>query len=256
MKLTIILALMSVGVLSISVIAQERDRAKIPDKFKWNLADLYPNEQAWRAAKDKLSAELSQMQAYQGKLGSSASTLADALEKSSQFDKELSRLYVYAELLSDQDTRNAAALGMKQEMTQLVAKEGAENSYIEPEVLHFEKGKIERFIQAEPRLKVYRFYLEDIARRAPHTLSAAEEKLLADLGPLASVPSDTYGIFSNADFPYPTVTLSDGKTIKLDQAAFADLRSSSQPGGSRESHVDVLQRTGQVQRHLRHDNEW
>src|SRR5215475_1686845 len=113
---------------------------------------------------------------------------------------------------------------MKQEMTQLAAKEGAENAYIEPEILRFEKGKIEQFIQSEPRLKVYRFYLEDIARRAPHTLSASEEKLLADLGPLASAPSDIYGVFSNADFPYPTVTLSDGKPVKLDQAAFADLR--------------------------------
>ena len=164
------------------------------------------------------------MKQYQGKLGSSASTLADALETSSRLDKELSRLYAYAELISDQDTRDSVHLGMKQEMTQLVAEEGAENAYVEPEILRFEKGKVQQFIQSEPRLKVYRFYLEDIARRAPHTLSAAEEKILADLVPLASSPSDTYGIFSNADFPFPTVTLSDGKPVKLDQAAFADLR--------------------------------
>jgi oligoendopeptidase F len=224
MKLTIILAFVSFGALTLSVVAQERDRAKIPDKFKWNLADIYPNEQAWRAAKDKLSDALPQMAQYQGKLGSSAAVLADALEKSSGFDKELSRLYTYAELSSDQDTRDAVHLGMKQEMTQLVAKEGAENAYIEPEILKIPKAKLEQFIQSEPRLKVYKFYLEDIARRAPHTLSAAEEKLLADMGPLASSPSDTYGIFSNADFPYPTITLSDGKPVKLDQAAFADLR--------------------------------
>jgi oligoendopeptidase F len=224
MKLTIVLAIMSLGALTLSVVAQERDRVKIPDKFKWNLADIYPNEQAWRAAKEKLAAELPQMAQFQGKLGSSAATLADALEKSSRFDKELSRLYVYASLISDQDTRDATHLGMKQEMTQLVAKEGAENAFIEPEILKIPKAKLEEFIQAEPRLKVYKFYLEDIARRAPHTLSAAEEKLLADMGPLASSPSDTYGILSNADFPYPTITLSDGKSVKLDQAAFADLR--------------------------------
>ena len=29
---------------------------------------------------------------------------------------------------------------------------------------------------------------------------------------------------SNADFPYPTVTLSDGRTVKVDQAAYGDLR--------------------------------
>ena len=27
--------------------AQERDRAKVPDSFKWNLADVYPDQQAW-----------------------------------------------------------------------------------------------------------------------------------------------------------------------------------------------------------------
>ena len=35
-------------------LAQERDRSKIPDKYKWNLADIYPSEEAWRAAKERL----------------------------------------------------------------------------------------------------------------------------------------------------------------------------------------------------------
>ena len=47
------------------------------------------------------------------------------------------------------------------------------------------KATIEAFVAAEPRLKVYGFYLDDIVRRAPHTLTDAEEKLLADAGPLA-----------------------------------------------------------------------
>ena len=44
------------------------------------------------------------------------------------------------------------------------------------------------------------------------------------MAPLAGSPSNAYGILSNADLPYPTVTLSDGKSVKLDQAAFNDLR--------------------------------
>ena len=210
--------------LTVSVVAQERDRAKIPDKYTWNLSDIYPTDAAWRAAKDKLAADLPEMRAYQGRL-TSAATLADALEKSSAFDKALSRLYVYAQALSDQDTRDAVHLGMKQEMTQLVSTAGAETAFIEPEILRFETGTVERFINAEPRLKVYRFYLEDIARRATHTLSAAEEKLLADSGPMASTAAGAYGILSNADFPFPTITLSDGRSVRLDQANFADLRS-------------------------------
>src|SRR5947199_6818755 len=91
-------------VLTLTVAAQERDRSRIEDKYKWNLADIYPSDAAWRAAKDKLAADVPQLRQFQGKLASSASMLADALDKQSAFDKELSRLYVYASLLADQDT--------------------------------------------------------------------------------------------------------------------------------------------------------
>ena len=65
--------------------------------------------------------------------------------------------------------------------------------------------------------------MEDVARRAAHA-RRGEEKILAAAGPVGGAPSEIYGILTNADFPYPSVTLSDGRTVKIDQAAFADLR--------------------------------
>src|SRR4051812_26422321 len=214
----------AVAALTVTALGQERDRAKIPDQYKWNLADIYPSDAAWRAAKDRLTADVPQLRQFQGKLTSSPASLADALDKEYALDKELSRLYVYASMLADQDTRDAAHQGMKQEMTQLASAFAADASYIEPEILKANKAVIERFVASEPRLKVYQFYLQDVARRAAHTLSDSEEKLLADAGPLTGSPSEVYNILSNADFPYPSVTLSDGRTVKLDQAGFAELR--------------------------------
>jgi oligoendopeptidase F len=222
MTRTLIAALLAVS--SVIALAQERDRAKIPDQYKWNLADLYSNDAGWRAAKDKLAAELPQVKQFEGKLTSSASVLADALDREYALDKDLSRLYVYAGLLADQDTRDSGHEGMRQEMTQLAASFGAQTAFIEPELLRAGKATLERLVAAEPRLKIYAFYLEDVARRAAHTLSADEEALLADAGPLAAAPANAFTILSNADFPYPTVTLSDGKAVKLDQATYNDLR--------------------------------
>ena len=214
----------ALAALAISAAAQQRDRAQIPDRYKWNLADIYPNDAAWRAAKDTLTAELPQLQQYQGKLMASATVLADALEKISALSKELSREYAYASLLADQDTRDSAHQGMRQEMVQTAAAFSAQTAYVEPEILKADPAAIDRFIAAEPRLGVYRFYLGDIARRASHTLSEGEERLLANVGPLAGEPSAVYNILANADFPYPTVTLSDGRTARLDSATYADLR--------------------------------
>jgi oligoendopeptidase F len=220
------LALVTCSLLALTLapLAQERDRSKVPDRYKWNLADIYPNEAAWRSAKDKLAGELPQLRQYKGKLTTSAATLADALDRQSQLDKELSRLYTYAGMLADQDTRESAPQGMRQEMTQLGATFGAESAYIEPEILKADKAALEKFMASEPRLKVYRFYLHDVIRRAAHTLSDAEEKLLADAGPMAGSAANVFNILQNADFPYPSVTLSDGRTVKVDQAGYTDLR--------------------------------
>lgn len=218
------LTALAVATFTLSTLAQERDRAKIPDKYKWDLTDLYPDTAAWRAAKDKLAADLPTLRQYRGKLTSSARTLADALTTHSSLDKELSRLYAYASMLADQDTRDSVHEGMQQEMVQLLANLAAQASFIEPEILKTDRSRIQEFIASEPRLRVYAFYLGDVLRRAAHTLSDAEEKLIADSGPLQGSPSGVFNILSNADFPYPTVTLSDGRTVKVDQAAYSDLR--------------------------------
>ena len=211
--------------MSVAIVGQERDRAKVADRFKWNLADIYPSDAAWRTAKEQQAAALPRLRDYQGKLGTSAQTLADALDLSSRLDKELSRLYVYASMLSDLDTRQSGPQGMQQEMQQLYANFGAAGSYIEPEVLKIGAAKIDQFIAAEPRLKVFAFYLHDIVRRAPHTLSDSEEKILADAGPLGGSASNIYNILANADFPYPRVKFSD-REIKVDQANYGAMRTS------------------------------
>jgi len=219
-----LLAAAAIAALSLHGTAQERDRAQIADRYTWNLADLYPSIDAWRAAKERIQNELAKIGQFKGKLVSSPATLADALDTLYAIDKERSRASVYVGLLADQDTREAGPQGMRQEMVQLNAAFSSEASYLEPEILKIPEPVLEQFMASEPRLAVHRFYLADIARRAPHTLSDSEEQILAAAGPLAGSPSNIYNILWNADFPYPTVTLSDGKRAKLDAAAFSVLR--------------------------------
>ena len=124
------------------VSAQERDRAKIPDRFKWDLTTIYPSDEAWKEARAKLAASLPRLREFKGQLASSPARLADALELSSSLSKELARTYVYASMKSDEDTRVSTYQGMQQEMVQLAADLGAESSYMEPEILKIEPAVI------------------------------------------------------------------------------------------------------------------
>src|SRR5918994_1770121 len=74
-------------------LAQERDRSKIAEKYKWNTADIYPSEEAWRTAKERLLAEIPKLKSFRGTLGTSPARLADALDLLMQLNKELARAY-------------------------------------------------------------------------------------------------------------------------------------------------------------------
>jgi len=227
---------------------QDRDRSAIAEEYKWNLADIYPDVAAWRAAREGIVRESSGLRAYEGRLGSSAQALADALDEAFRIDKEIARLSVYAAMLADQDTREAGPQGMQQEMQQLAADVKAQTSYMEPELLRIGLATLERFIEAEPRLQIYSFYLHDLVRRARHTLSDGEEKILAEAMPLAASGHNIYNILTNADFPYPTITLSDGRTARLDPSGYAEVRTLANRGDRQKAMSTFFTSLGGFQR--------
>jgi oligoendopeptidase F len=215
-----IVLLTAVLATSQSIFAAPPERDQVPDQYKWDLTQLYANDDSWRAAKEAFAKKVPSASQFKGTLAQSPAQLLKALDTLSDLNKELSRLYVYAGLLSDQDTRVAKYQAMKNEMAQVATSFNAESAYVEPEILKIDRARVDSFLQQEPKLRVYRQYLDDILRRQAHTGTESEEKLIADSGLLAGAPGETYGIFADADFPFPSVTLSDGKSVKIDKASF------------------------------------
>ena len=226
--LNVIIILITVFAFSqAQVLAQTLERAEVSEQYKWKLEDLYPSDQAWNKTKQELVAQFDEVTGYQGKLAGSASELLACLEFDSRVSKEFGRLYSYASMKSDQDTRNSEYLAMKQEMQQLGTDYNSKAAFITPEIARMDKGKIDTFIERERGLKIYKMALYDIQRKKAHTLSEKEEKILAEAGLLADGPSSIYGIFSNAELPYPEITLSDGTTAKLTKAGYSRHRAST-----------------------------
>ncbi len=225
--LNVIIILITVFAFSqAQVLAQTRERAEVSAKYKWKLEDLYASDEAWNRAKQKLVAQFDEVSGYQGKLANSASELLACLEFDSRVSKEFGRLYSYASMKSDQDTRSSECLAMKQEMQQLGTDYNSKAAFITPEIAKMDKSKIDTFIGQERGLKIYKMALYDIQRKKAHTLSEKEEKILAEAGLLADGPSSIYTVFSNAELPYPEIELSDGTTAKLTKAGYARHRAS------------------------------
>lgn len=207
--------------------AQQRDRTAIPEKYKWNLADLYPTQSAWKESKQKVFDALPELEQYRGTLGTSASRLLGCLTLTTNLTMEIYRLYAYASLSYDQDTRVQANLAMVQELDMLAATFGAKTAFIEPEILKIDPNKVTSFVAQQKGLAAYRHYLADLMRRKAHTGTEGEERILAEASLVANTGYDIYDVFSNSEFPYPEITLSDGKAVRLDRAAFTLYRASS-----------------------------
>ncbi|HQR30479.1 MAG TPA: oligoendopeptidase F, partial [Anaeromyxobacteraceae bacterium] len=198
----------------------------VPEKDRWNLADLYASEAAWSAARESLARRVPGLAAHRGHLGDSPQALAAALEEMHGLAADLGRLGFYAAALSDEDTRAARPLEMRQAAEQVAVQFAAATSWVRPEILALDPARVRAFVAEEPRLAPYRFYLEDVLRWRPHTLSPAEERIVAETGNLRSAGESAAAILVNADLPYPTVKLSSGQEVRMDPAAFALHRAS------------------------------
>ena len=198
-----------------------RERAEIPEAYRWNLSPVYPDDAAWRRAKEALKEELPGIDRYRGTLKSSSRTLLECLEFIARLSKEYARLYCYASMRSDEDTRESGTLAMEQEISQLGADFSARSAFLQPEILAIGAEAIDRWVAGEPALAVHRHGLDDILRRKDHTGTEGEERILAHAALVADAPHSIYSIFTNAEFPFPSVTLTDGSAPRLDQAAFS-----------------------------------
>jgi len=200
------------------------EEKEVDKKYIWDLTPIYESDQAWEQAKDDLVKKLDDVKKFKGKLAGSPAVLYDCLSLNSEIGKTFGRLYSYTSMRSDQDTRVSKYQGMKQEISQIGTQFSSMASYIEPEILKMSKDEIERFIAKEPKLEPFDFYLRNLIRQKEHYLSAEEEKIIAESGLMSGAAGSIYSIFSNADFPYPTVKLSDGSDAYLDAAGFSKYR--------------------------------
>jgi len=208
-------------VIALQFPASAVERKDIQLKDKWNLEEIFASDQAWDKARQQLAGRVDGISAFKGKISKSSSQLLACLEYNTAFSKDISRLWSYAGMRSDEDTRISKYNGMIQQMQYISTDYGTKSSFIEPEICSMDSKTVDKFISQQPGLKVYTKYLKDIQRTKAHKLSDKEEALLAQTSLMASASSSIFNVFSNAELPFPTIELKDGTKVTLNQAAYS-----------------------------------
>jgi len=153
-------------------------RGQVKPADQWDLSTLFDNDNAWETAFRRWERRIPGYEKFRGKLGTGPKAIAACLAFDVDVDRAGERLGTYAFLKTAEDTANSTYQRMQGRYQNAASRAAQAASYIRPEIMTIPAAKMKRFMAAK-ELAPYRVVLERLLRYKPHTLSNAEEKLLA-----------------------------------------------------------------------------
>ena len=192
-----------------------RDRDSIPDRFKWNLKNIFSTWDGWQAAYGELDRKIDAFAALQSTLAGGGDQLLRALQLRDEIGQLEYKVWYFASLWYDQDQRDNQINARRQEVQILFAKAAQAAAWFDPELLTIPLATVQQWMAANPALAVYRFAIEDLYRQQEHVLDDKGEHLLSLSSRFSSSPNDAYAALSTADVKYPTIRLSTGVETTL-----------------------------------------
>jgi oligoendopeptidase F len=194
-------------------------RDEIPEAYRWNIADILPDEAAFDATIEEVQAMIPDLLAFKGRLGESADTLADALDLYYGMQQTAEDAFVWANQGQHTDTRDENANAIQARSRAFVAKLGEVGSFVSPEIAQIPPDTLAEFLENE-RLATYRHNIEDIARVAPHIRSEEVEQVLASASLLRGAPTQIYSFLTDTDIEWPTIEGADGEDVVATPSLF------------------------------------
>jgi oligoendopeptidase F len=197
---------------------------------RWNVAEIYAAPADFDSDLQRLATDGASFGACRGHLADDAATLRRCLELQAALTQRLYRLYSYATMRLDEDSGVAESLERVQRISLASTRLDEAQSFVEPEIIAAGRARIDALVAAEPALRPFAHGLDNVLRRAPHTLDPAGEALVAAFGATRDTAPSAFTILTTVEIPWRRVRLADGTTVTIDQNGYAKVRASDRRG--------------------------
>lgn len=201
-------------------------RNEISEEYKWDLESMYEKDELWEKDYKKVKELAKQILNYQGKVASKSQSLLQVLKLRDDLFRKTENVICYARMRLDQDTRDSKYQALADRAMSLYVLVEEKTSFIVPEILSMDKETIEKYMQEEEGLKLYKHYLEEVLNKKEHVLSPKEEALLAQMGEIANAPDAIYSMLNDADIRFPNIKDESGNDVEITQGNFIPLMES------------------------------
>lgn len=199
------------------------NRNEISDEYKWDFSPIYPSWTEWEADLVVFEQYIETYAALKGTLAEGAAHLADVYELGDEIGQLQYILFRYPQLQRDVDTRDTDVSGKFQRVMALFSKMNTATSWFTPELLEIPEATMREWLETEPRLAPYRFPILETYRQQTHVLNEAGEKLMSLGSQFRGTPRSIYQELSTSDIEFPTITLSNGREVKMTSGAYREV---------------------------------
>ncbi|MDO6228034.1 oligoendopeptidase F [Streptococcus infantis] len=198
-------------------------RNEINEKDTWDLSTIFETDQKWEQELALLTEDTKEAASLEGHLLDSAESLLNITERYLDLSRRLEKLYVYAHMKNDQDTRVAKYQEYYAKAMTLYSQLDQVFSFYEPEFMAITEEQYQNFLAEEPKLQPYKHFFDKLLQNKEHVLSQREEELLAGAGEIFGAASETFAILDNADIVFPFVKDEDGNEVQLSHGVYMRL---------------------------------
>lgn len=197
-------------------------RKDVPIRETWDLTDIYATTEAWEADYKKTEEMIEQLKTFDGTI-KDARSLCDYLQLKENARYVYGKLYVYAHLQMDLDTRVSASQALLDKATRLGQNMSSATSFFMPFLLNLEEPTLKAYIEEVKELAYFEDDLLESYRYKQHVLSKEKEEVLSKMGEAFSSPKQTFGMINNADIRFGEITNEKGDKIRLTRGMYSKL---------------------------------
>ncbi|MGG1675399.1 oligoendopeptidase F [Neobacillus sp. NRS-1170] len=197
-------------------------RKEVPIQEKWNLTDIFEDEKKWENDLQLIEKMAAELKGFDGKI-TDGKSLYLYLKQREELSFVFNKVYAFAMLNVDVDTRETSSQVLLDRAKQLSVKVSASTSFFMPFLLSLEEETLKAYIKEEEGLKYFEEDLLESFRYKAHVLSKDQEEVLSQLGEALSVPSHTFGMINNADIKFGEVTAENGDRVELTRGMYSKL---------------------------------
>ena len=196
------------------------NRSEIPEKYKWNLGDIFATTEAWEQCFAEMSEEYKKLVAYQGKLGD-RDILLEFLKLSDEIDLKMDQLYCYASMSYNEDSQDPERQARYSRVYGLLTQYSTACSFISPELSKLDDAVLQSFID-DPDFSDYDVSLKNLLEVKAHILSEAEERLLSGVGSFSGQFHEVFNRLDSGDIKYDKIVV-DGEEVQLGHGTYSML---------------------------------